>query len=349
MKPYSSRYYAWFGLVSGLTLTFAAAPGLAQLEVTGGGATLNDVDVFVPTDGTLNNSNVNASDTRAVLYNNTLDQETLTIETNQGNIPADAIFRINTLPTIDLAGDGSNPIDANLPQNFDGAQGQILGTLSFRSVGPSGALFSNIPTTLNFQVVSPDTLAGGVDFTEYRAEGFILQETGFVTGASGVGAVVRQTPVTLVQYQDGDSATSAAADTQVLGNDVPASAYTVFRDGSSYEVGDVELSFDSGDIFTPPGFNLGGTVTDDASDTSILISRTFTDTSRVEAVSIFNQVAIINLPSFDDIIFDDDVVTDDDDSDDVVDDGSDAGDGVVADGGNDGQDSDDGDDGEGDD
>ncbi|MEM9118867.1 MAG: hypothetical protein AAGD09_13435 [Cyanobacteria bacterium P01_F01_bin.56] len=335
-----SNRYTLMGLVSSLALVVTASPSWAQLDVTGGGAVLNDVDIFVPTDGTINNSDVpGAIDTRAVIYNSTLDDNTLLIETNQGNIPADAIFRINTLPTINTAGNGEVATEANLVNNFVGSEGDILGTLSFRAVGPGGAQFFNIPTEIQFEVLSPDTLmTGGNPFTEYRAENFILQETGFVTSASGVGVVQRRTPVTLVQYQ----ADPNLPDSQVvLGNFIPSGVYDAERAGASYEADSVELTFEDGIIFSPPEFTLGSTANgddgfgmddmgnmddmddmddmdnmDDTGSSSggsrVIISRAFTSTSRVESISIFNDIAIINLPSFDDIEFDDDLDAEDD-------------------------------------
>ncbi len=333
------------GLASSLALAVTASPSWAQLRVTGGGVVLNDVDVFVPTDGTIENSQTpNATDTRAVIYNSELDDGTLTIDTRRGNIPADAIFRLSTLPTISTAGDGSPATADNLPENFVGAQGEMLGTLSFRAIGPSGAQFVNVPTELQFEVLSPDMLmTGGDPFTEYRAENYILQETGFVTRASGVGVVRRRTPVTLVQYQEDPT---EAVDSIVLNNFIPASEYEAERAGVSYEVDSVEFSFEDGNIFAPPGlFARGGSPNRDMDDddfesdnfddddivevsNTVLVSRAFTSTTRVESISIFNNIAIINLPAFEDIEFDDDF-GDDNDEFDNDDDNEDDDDGIV--------------------
>jgi hypothetical protein len=339
-----SRTFPIVGLASSLALAVTASPSWAQLRVTGGGVVLNDVDVFVPTDGTIENSqNPNATDTRAVIYNSELDDGTLTIDTRRGNIPADAIFRLSTLPTISTAGDGSPATADNLPDNFVGAQGEMLGTLSFRAIGPSGAQFVNVPTELQFEVLSPDMLmTGGDPFTEYRAENYILQETGFVSKASGVGVVRRRTPVTLVQYQEDPT---EAVDRIVLNNFIPASEYEAERAGVSYEADSVEFSFEDGNIFAPPGlFARGGSPNrdfdmDDDDDfesdnfddddivevsNTVLVSRAFTSSTRIESISIFNNIAIINLPAFEDIEYDDDFGDDDDfDDDDFGDDDDD--------------------------
>ncbi|MBF2035692.1 MAG: hypothetical protein IGR92_09455, partial [Leptolyngbyaceae cyanobacterium T60_A2020_046] len=308
-SPLNPRYLL-VALTSGIALAFTANPSPAQLSVTGGGARINNADVFVPETGDINVNGVptERQDTRAVIYNGNLVPGQVRIETNQGNIPASARFRATTLPTIGIDGNGNPATNANLPNAFNGAQGQLQGTLSFRAIGPSGALFYNIPSTLNFSVVAPDTLVGGDAFNEFRAEGFILQETGFAVGAPGVGVVQRRTPVTLVQYQpDGTDPTNQV----VLNNPVPGSAYTASREGTSYNAGNIELGFDSGVIFTPPGFTLseasqGNTSITVGSGVERIVARTY----QTSTISIFNRVAIINLPSFDDIIYGDD---DDDD------------------------------------
>ncbi|MDA0672789.1 MAG: hypothetical protein O3C67_03670, partial [Cyanobacteria bacterium] len=258
--------------------------------------------------GVVNNGT--GPDTRAVVTGGQFSN--VTIQTNQGNIPADAVFRANTLPTISGA-DGVNAL-----AGFNGLNGQVLGTLSFRGVGPLGARFFNIPTTLQFQVdtATSAALVGAGVQTEYRAENFILQETGFVVGASGVGAVQRRTPVTLVQYQPGAPGVNLPVNTTVLGTPVPGTAYTADRPGDGFTSANLDLNFNGGVVLTPPGFTLGTPQAGANQDAGIIFRRFRQGTSQVTAISIFNQVALINLPDFDDIIFDDDadgIPNDDDD------------------------------------
>ena len=310
--PLSAKL-SWVGLASGLTCLLVINPALAQLDVIGGGVTINDADTFVPADGTvtgtipLTNRPATSPDNRTVIYSGDLDTTTLTIDTNQGNVPADALFRVTTLPVI------ADLTDAEFMggSGLVGSTGNIGGTLSFRAIGAGGATFFNIPTTLEFQVA--DTSAAPLNptaFTEFRSERWMLTETGFVTDVSGFGVVQRQRPVFLVQYQpDG----TAAQNQIVLNNVVPATAYSAERQGTSYDIDNLDLSFTGGVIETPPGFNLEGAAP--ATDAAILVTSAITSTSRVEAVSIFNDVAIIVLPSFDDIVYDDDVDVEDENED----------------------------------
>jgi hypothetical protein len=302
--------YTLIGLTTSLALAICSAPSEAQLDVTGGSATINNAEIFIPTSDVVTNGN-SGPDNRAVVTGGQLNN--VTIETNQGNIPTTAVFRANTLPTI------NNAVGATTLGGLNG-QGQVLGTLSFRSVGPLGALFFNIPTTLEFQVNAGTSTAltnNGLQ-TEYRAENFILQETGFVAGAPGVGVVQRRTPVVLVQYQPGAPGATAPVDTTVLGTPVAGTAYTATRPGGEFTSTNLDLDFNGGVVLTPPGFTLGAPQTGANQDASILISRFRQDTSQVTAISLFNQVALVNLPDFDDIIFDDDADgipnEDDDDS-----------------------------------
>jgi hypothetical protein len=326
MTAFLKNRYTLIGLTTGLALSVYAAPSPAQLDVTGGEATIDNPSVFVP--------NGAPADTRGVIYDND-GFNNITIETNQGNIPASAVFRANTLPTINNAAGQTN---------LAGLDGTVLGTLSFRGVGPLGARFFNIPTTLDFTIATnPPLTVGGTPLDEYRAEGFILQETGFVTGAQGLGLVQRRTPVTVVQY-----GTGGAQDVTVLGTPVPSGAFTDTRVGTTTTFGQIDLDFNGGVVLTPPGFTLGTPQDGGAQNADIIFRRFQSGTSQVTAISIFNQVALIDLPDFDDIIFDDDAdgipnEDDDDFTDDVADDDSDD----VAD--NDDDDNDDDDDGDDDD
>ena len=332
MTAFLKNRYTLIGLTTGLALSVYAAPSPAQLDVTGGEATINNADVFVPNAGGNIVGGSGGTDTRGVIYNGDFDN--VTIQTNQGNIPSSAVFRANTLPTINGAAGQTN---------LTGLDGTVLGTLSFRGVGPLGARFFNIPTTLDFTITTNPLTVGGAAFDEYRAEGFILQETGFVTGAQGLGLVQRRTPVTVVQY-----GTGGAQDATVLGTPVPSAAFTGTRAGTTTTFGQIDLDFNGGVVLTPPGFTLG-TPQDGGAQTADIIFRRFqSGTSQVTTISIFNQVALIDLPDFDDIIFDDDadgipneddddftddVADDDSDDDDGDDDDNDDDDGVVGDGG----------------
>ncbi len=293
MTSFGKNLYTLMGLTSGLAFVLVASPSQAQLDVTGGGATVDNADIFVPTDGNITNGVLQQTDDRAVIYNYD-GFNSVTIETNQGTIPTSAIFRANTLPTI------NNAVGAT---DLQGLDGRVLGTLTFPSISPQGLLFFNIPTTLNFTVDNSVPVGGGTPLTEFRAEGWILQETGFVADASGIGFVQRQTPVTLVQYG------ATAEDKTVLGNDVPATAYAAERAGTTVLDQTVDLSFDSGAVFTPPGFTLEGATPDQ--DQAVQIGRYQFQESQITYLSLFTNVALINLPSFDDIVFDDDVNDDD--------------------------------------
>jgi hypothetical protein len=323
------------GLASGIAIPLAAKPSNAQLDVTGGGATINNADVFVPTNGNITGTNP-GTDTRAVVTQGTFDA--VTIQTNQGNLPTSAVFRPNTLPTINNG--------TGLGGDLQNSTGTVLGTVSFQGVGPLGPQFFNIPTTLNFQVANSVGLAGGTNISEFRAVGYILQETGFVTAANGIGVVQRRTPVTLVQYGGPTQQT-------VLGNVIPQSAYSSQRDGQTFNgVGPINLEFQSGTVFTPTGFTLGGFQEQQAQQQGLgfIFDQSQQGRSQITSISIFNQVALIDLPDFDDIIFDDDAdgipnEDDDDFTDDVADDDSDD----VADNDDDDNDDDDDDDGDDDD
>lgn len=289
------------GLASGSAGILAATAGWAQpIPVIGGGATLNDADVFIPTDGNITGTApdggplLNTSDPRAVIFNSTLDDASFSLETDQGNIPAAAIFRTSTLPTIDdgLAIDSANPA-----ATLTGATGNLLGTLSFRAVGPGGATFANIPTTLDFQVDTVGTVSAAEPFTEFQAQGFVLFERGFASDAGAVGVVERETPVTLVQYQPNATPPDVTEpmDDMVLGNFVPADAYAAERAGDSFTAHNLALSFTSGRLDVPPGFALEGA--DPDIDVAVLTTTTIDDTSRVDAISVFNQPEIIVLPA----------------------------------------------------
>ncbi len=358
-------------LASGVTLALGVSlPSTAQLNVTGGGATINDATIFVPTDGTITGTPAGI-DTRGVITQGTFRD--VTIQTNHGNLPTNAIFRPSTLPTINNF--TGTPTDINA-----GATGTVLGTVSFQGVSALGAQFFNVPTTLNFSVVNAVPIANQGALTEYRATGFILQETGFVGAANGGAYIRRRTPVTLVQY-----GTGGAADTTVLGTPVPAAAYTGERAGASFTAPSIDLSFESGQVFAPPGLTFPGSnfIPGEGPGNNgrglalgRLVRQFRPGFSQVAGISRFNRVAIILLPSFDDIVFntggtpgtgtatppagddttaggddenplvgalpgtdDDDTVAEgDDDGDDVVADGDDDGDDVVADGDDDGDD-----------
>lgn len=278
----------------GMVYLLSAAPSMAQIEVTGGSATINNADIFVPTDGAITGTTPTGqplsttTDDRAVVFGGTLDTSTLVIQTEQGNVPADALFRTSTFPTIDALTEAEFMGGAGLAN----ATGSLLGTLSFRAIGGDGASFFNIPTALDFQVAPTTTPLTPTPFTEFRADGFILTETGFATDIGGFGVVERETPVTLVQYQpEGSLATGQV----VLNNFVPAVAYAAERGGTAVDVESLDLSFTSGTLETPPGFSLteGALIT----ETAILATTTIDDTARVDAISVFNRPNIVVLPA----------------------------------------------------
>jgi hypothetical protein len=311
MTAFLKNRYTLIGLTTGLALSVYAAPSPAQLDVTGGGATINNAEIFVPDAGGVVN-NGTGPDTRAVVTGGEFNN--VTIETNQGSIPADAVFRANTLPTISGA-DGVNNL-----AGFNGLNGQVLGTLSFRGVGPLGARFFNIPTTLQFQVdtATSAALVGAGVQTEYRAEGFILQETGFVVGASRCRGSAA--PYTCYARSVSTRRTGRNASSRYNSFRTPVSgtAYTADRPGDAFTSANLDLDFNGGVVLTPPGFTLGTPQNGGAQNADIIFRRFQSGTSQVTAISIFNQVALINLPDFDDIIFDDDADgipnEDDDDS-----------------------------------
>ncbi|NEQ34670.1 MAG: hypothetical protein F6K04_27550, partial [Leptolyngbya sp. SIO4C5] len=237
----------------------------AQIEVTGGELTINGAEVFQPDSGDRvrvdSPTTVIGNETNAIIYDGNYQLDQIQIETNQGPIPTTAIFQPTTLPQFDS---NSAPITGNNINNGN-FSGQFQGTLSFRSLTPNGgALFRNIPTTLNFTVTEATnpTELGAV--TEFRAENFVLTEIGNAESANAVGVVGRQTAVKLVQYDLGNLDGSApngeatAENRQVLNLFVPAARYDVAREGVGFGYESLTLGFDDGQIFTPPGFNIDG-------------------------------------------------------------------------------------------
>lgn len=247
------RHTVLLGVTSGLALI--ALPAHAQLDVTGGGATLENVNIFVPETGDITpvgGGATSGNDPRTVIYDSTLQDGSLRIQTTQGSVPTTAIFRATTLPTITSIAPTAGPVAVGA---VNGATGSMLGTLSFRGASESGGpLFFNIPTTLNFTIGNTQGFAAaGGTVTEFRAEGFILQETGFGATRSSVGVVQRNTPVTLVQYG------TTAQNQTVFGTNVPAARYDLQRLGDGYTATSLDLTFNSGTIFSPPGIGLTAT------------------------------------------------------------------------------------------
>jgi hypothetical protein len=85
MTAFLKNRYTLIGLTTGLALSVYAAPSPAQLDVTGGEATINNAEIFVPDAGGVVN-NGTGPDTRAVVTGGQFNN--VTIETNQGSIPA---------------------------------------------------------------------------------------------------------------------------------------------------------------------------------------------------------------------------------------------------------------------
>ncbi|MEO1095604.1 MAG: hypothetical protein AAFX01_11960 [Cyanobacteria bacterium J06638_28] len=291
------------GIATGLALTIPATPSLAQIEVTGGGVTINDVELFVPNTDAITGTDpnglplANPTDPRSFIPGRVLDETTLMIETNQGNVPSDAMFRTSTMPEIGSINAPFTDAEFMGGAGLVGAMGTVNGTLSFRSIGPTGATFANIPTTLNFQI-DPTSVTAPINSTastEFRSEGWILSEVGFVSDVNASGVVQRNTPVFLTQYQDNSMGMAMPENQIVLNNFVPATAYAAQREGTLHEIATLDLSFTGGTLETPPGFNLTGVSTD--IDSGFLITSTILDNSRIEALPVFDRPIIINLPS----------------------------------------------------
>ncbi|WP_346290084.1 hypothetical protein [Sphaerothrix gracilis] len=315
--------------VSGTLIAVSMPVAQAQLQVTGGGATINDAQVFQPDTGdrvdAANPTTVIGTDNRSVIYEGEFLPSSILIETNQGPIPSTAIFRPTTFPVFDTS--VTNPgSPLNVSNIADGTRsGEFQGTLSFRSLNATGgASFFNIPTTLNFSVTAA---TGGTELgavTEYRAENFILQETGVATSGSSFGVVQRRTPVDLVQYANGDLSSTSPENQTVFNRSVAAAAYDVAREGIGFGYDSLELGFDSGVILTPPGFDIDGNtlITDGVFEGEIETTR-----STVTFISYFNENDIIEIiGNLDEVEYgneveppdgyDDDVADNSDDSDD---------------------------------
>lgn len=298
MKVCLSCWHPLARVAIGMASVLVASPSFAQV-INGGGVTLNNAELFVPDTGDVtpaNNSPIPVSETfapNAFIINTAeegLEATEFSITTNQGNVPADAIFRISTVPEFTSLTDAEFAGGVGLT----GVTGSVNGTLSYRSIGPTGASFANIPTTIDFVVDPASTpIVGAPTATaEFRAENFILTEVGFASGVNGFGTVERNTPVTVLQYQP---AGNSSENDVILGTPVAADRYNALRAGNIYEIDNLDLNFEGGEIFAPPGFNLTGEVAD--VDFGFLVSSTVRDNSRIDAVSVFNRPAIINLPS----------------------------------------------------
>ena len=222
-----------------LLLASAIAPAAqAQVKITGGNGTIVNGNIFVPTTGRFI-SPVGSQDRgtveKSLVYGDKAAYEGVLIKTELGNLPTNLLFRANLVPTFDTTA-GQAPIV--------GTKGEVNGLVSFKALTKNGrpAFYNNIPTKLNVELTKVPSSSSSIFTTEWNAFDYRLTEIGVGSTPSTTTVVTRETDVRLLQYQDKGK---KPVDQTVLGNSIPASAYSVKRDGISYS-GEIKFDINSG-------------------------------------------------------------------------------------------------------
>ncbi len=222
-----------------LLLASAIAPAAqAQVKITGGNGTIVNSSVFVPTTGRFISpagSPDRGTVEKSLVYGDKAAYEGVLIKTELGNLPTNLLFRANLVPTFDTTA-GQAPIV--------GTKGEVNGLVSFKALTKSGrpAFYNNIPTKLNVELTKVPSSSSSIFTTEWNAFDYRLTEIGVGSTPSTTTVVTRETDVRLLQYQDKGK---KPVDQTVLGNSIPASAYSVQRDGISYS-GEIKFDINSG-------------------------------------------------------------------------------------------------------
>lgn len=235
-----ARLGGLLALAGGWAIALSSSVSAQQVEVpiTGGTATFNDTQIFVP-----NNADI---DGRTIVFEGGVPDSFL-IRTNlQGNNFVNAVIRGSTLPVLSTGPCCTPGV---------GDTGEMLGTLSFRGFSASGepALFTNIPVSLQFQINAITLDPQTAPFVQFQTQPTTLSETGTVETDSTF-EVRRDTPVIYVQFQPEGT---PAQDTDLL----PATAFDTEIPGLSYS-GDFSTDLTGGSITVPnpPGISLGSNV-----------------------------------------------------------------------------------------
>ena len=222
-----------------LLLASAIAPAAqAQVKITGGNGTIVNGNIFVPTTGRFispGGSPDRGTVEKSLVYGDKAAYEGVLIKTELGNLPTNLLFRANLVPTFDTTA-GQAPIV--------GTKGEVNGLVSFKALTKSGrpAFYNNIPTKLNVELTKVPSSSSSIFTTEWNAFDYRLTEIGVGSTPSTTTVVTRETDVRLLQYQDKGK---KPVDQTVLGNSIPASAYSVKRDGISYS-GEIKFDINSG-------------------------------------------------------------------------------------------------------
>lgn len=223
------------GLASGFLTWPAVAIAQNSIPVTGGNLTFNNSQIYVPC----------ACEPGSALIIRGETPTSFLIQTSQGNIPLNAVFRTDILPNLSTLA-GAEPAI--------GDTGLLSGSLTFRGFTADGqpGLYSNIPTDLNFTITA-GTIATVGPYTRYETDPFTLIRTGTISTPTTFTTVLRTDPVVGVQFQpDG----TPAQDQILLGVPLSASDYTAVSDGTVY-ASNFNAAINGGQVQIPadPGFS----------------------------------------------------------------------------------------------
>lgn len=232
-----------------------APPTTAQVPIIDGRVVYENTAIFVPNTNTPN-------DFRTTQVFEGQQPTGLRIQTPQGPIPNNAIFRPSADPRL-----FTQP--GEIPRIGD--RGEQFGTLTFRSFTSNGnpAIFTNIPTRLDFQVINGNLTEAG-PYTRYGLPAVSITETGTVTTDATITTAERTLNIVSTQYQPCDC---PPTDQQVNGQTVPAAAYEFQASGLAYRADFEAALLNTGTIDIPnsPGFNATGSPNPNAPDGGIEI------------------------------------------------------------------------------
>ena len=251
------------------SIAFLATPSVqAQdtVDITGGSGTLDGGTIFVP----------GAGDSNTLIYESTLPDGTLVIQTNQGNIPAPIIFKEGTVPTLNTT---SGSCNCAVPAVGD--TGKVDGNVSFRAFDANGqpALFVGVPASLEFSVTSLTPTGPNFNSTRFSTPpDFVLTTTGSASTSGGsvqTSSAIDNVFIFQIQPQG-----SEKTDQEVLGINVPAAEFTETVDGISYPA-DLDFDLTGGFVtipaqigFSPTGSSNSGGSGGNNPDTNFVSSNT---------------------------------------------------------------------------
>jgi hypothetical protein len=168
-------------LLGGSLAIASAIPAHAQVVVTGGNASFQGTQIFVP--------DVN-SRLGTVVYNGSA--RTL-IRTSQGPIDVNLLVNNGILPTLNTSPEAVPKI---------GDTGRWLPTVNFVGLSAAGepTFFLNIPADISFKIDSITPTGAATDINRYQSVPVLLTQTGVGVNASSFGGVQRTTPVVFVGF-----------------------------------------------------------------------------------------------------------------------------------------------------